>query len=164
MALKSLNQLRYVREALVSVRLLWLRKIRGIRIGRRVSLSFSATLLPARRGSIVIGEETLIAFKTILYTWDPVAQEDRPIHIGRHCFIGGGSVITPGTTIEDGCIIAGGSVVFGRVASRTIVGGNPAGIIRENISVMSKGRLPGSDEKTDLLYYGGKPPKRRRRS
>lgn len=164
MPLKSLNQFRYVREALVNVRLLWLRKVRGIKIPRGVSVSFPPSLLPASRGSIKIGEESLIAFKVILYTWDPVAQADRPIRIGRNCFIGGGSVITPGTTIEDGCIVAGGSVVFGHVPARTIVGGNPATTIRQNIEVMSKGRLPGSDEKTDLLYYGGKPPKRRRRN
>jgi len=148
----------------VSLRLLWLRRVAGIRVGRNVSISFSSTLIAARRGSIQIGDDSLIAFKTLLYTWDPIEQRDRAIRIGRHCFIGGGSVITPGVTIGDGCIIAGGSVVFDDVPPRTIVGGNPAVIIRRDIEVMSKGRLPGSDEKTDLLYYGGKPPKRRRRA
>lgn len=154
MALKSLNQLRYLREALVALRRWWLRIVVGVSIGRRVSISFSAKLRPGRRGSIVIGSETLIAFKTLLYTTDFATGEVRPIKIGDRCFIGGGSTILPGVSIGDECIIGGGSVVFEDVPPRTIVGGNPAQILRDEIEVGPMGRMKGAHENTQRLYHG----------
>lgn len=154
MALKSLNQLRYLREALIACRRWWIRNVVGVRLGRRVSISFSAKLRPGRRNSIVIGSETLIAFKTLLYTTDFATGEVRPIRIGNRCFIGGGSIILPGVSIGDECIIGGGSVVFEDVPPRTIVGGNPSQVLRKEIEVGPMGRLKGAHENTQRMYHG----------
>ncbi|HEX3886101.1 MAG TPA: acyltransferase [Phenylobacterium sp.] len=154
MALKSLNQLRFVRTAIIACRNQWLQLRYGVSLGSRVSVSLSARFAPGRRGDIVVGNETLIAFKTFLYTRVPSTGECRPIRIGNRCFVGGGSVILPGVTIGDESIVGGGSVVFEDVPPRCIVGGNPARVLRRNIEVGPWGRLKGADENTDKMYYG----------
>lgn len=51
--------------------------------------------------------------------------------VGHDVWIGYGSLIMPGVTIGSGAIIAAGSVVTRDVAPYTIVGGNPANLIRQ---------------------------------
>ena len=48
------------------------------------------------------------------------------VHIGNNVFIGYGSVILPETFIGDNVIIGAGSIVRGKVASNSVVVGNPA--------------------------------------
>ena len=47
----------------------------------------------------------------------------------------------PGVTIGDQVIVGAGSVVTKDVPSGSIVGGNPAKIIRSNIQTIAYGRL-----------------------
>lgn len=51
------------------------------------------------------------------------------IKVGNNCFLGYRSVIMPGVTIGDDCIIAAGAVVTKDVPPGTVVGGVPAHII-----------------------------------
>ena len=51
--------------------------------------------------------------------------------VGHDVWIGHGAVIMPGVTIGSGAIIAAGAVVTRDVAPYTIVGGNPAQVIRQ---------------------------------
>jgi len=152
MALKSLNQLRVIREALVRVRAWWLRAVIGLDSDDTLRASMSSRLRPGRRGSISIGPETLVAFKTLIYTRDPVSGADRPVRIGARCFIGGGSMILPGVTIGDECIVGAGAVVFDDLPARSIVGGNPARVIRSDVSVGPYGRLEGADDNSRRLW------------
>lgn len=52
------------------------------------------------------------------------------VEIGQNCWIGAHSIICPGVKIEDGAIVAMGSVVTKSVPKYAIVGGNPAKIIK----------------------------------
>lgn len=52
------------------------------------------------------------------------------VFIGQNCWIGAKSIICPGVKIEDGAIVAMGSVVTKSVPKCAIVGGNPAKIIK----------------------------------
>lgn len=131
----------------------WLLGLRGIDIDPSASISLSSRMIPGRRGAITVGPESLVAFKTLLLTRDLPTGEIRPIHIGRRCFIGGGSIIMPGVTIGDESIVAAGAVVFDDVPSRTIVGGNPAKVIRREIVVGRFARLEGADENQQRLYH-----------
>lgn len=65
---------------------------------------------------------------------------------GGHCFIGGESLILPGITIGDNCVIGAGSVVTKDVPPRSIVAGNPAKVIRSDIEVGPYGRFIEADE------------------
>ena len=99
-----------------------------------------------------MGPETLIAFKSLIYTRDPLTGEDRPVSIGARCFIGGGSTILPGVTIGDDCIVGAGAVVFQDAPPRSIIGGNPARIVRRDIEVAGYGRLAGADDNSRRLW------------
>ncbi len=50
--------------------------------------------------------------------------------IGKHCFIGYGSVIQPGAILADNVIVGALSVVTGHIPSGSIVVGSPAKIIK----------------------------------
>lgn len=152
MALRSLNSLNALRELITGSRRLWFRLRYGVTFGRDVSVSMSCRLRPGARGSITVGDATLIAFKTLIYTRDPLTGEDRPIRIGRNCFIGGGSTILPGVTIGDGSIVGGGGVVFEDVPPRSIVGGNPARVLRTEIQAGRRGRLEGADDNSRRMW------------
>ncbi len=58
----------------------------------------------------------------------------KPIKIGNHVWIGSNVTILKGVTIGDNVIIGSGSVVTKSVASNTLIGGNPATIIRTEIN------------------------------
>lgn len=57
----------------------------------------------------------------------------RPVKIGDRCWIGCNSIILKGVTLGEGAVVAAGSVVTKDVPPRTLVGGNPARVLRENI-------------------------------
>jgi maltose O-acetyltransferase len=148
--LKSLNQLWPLRELLVKLRTAWLKLVVGINANWGVRSSLSSRFAPGARGSITIGAETLIAFKTLVFTIDPITGQDKPVLIGARCFIGGGSMILPGVTIGDECIVGGGAVVFEDVPNRSMVVGNPARILRHDILVGRYGRLIATDEERHI--------------
>lgn len=57
----------------------------------------------------------------------------RPVRIGTNVWIGTG-VIVNGATIGDGAVVGAGSVVVSDVPSKVLVAGNPARVIREDVS------------------------------
>ncbi len=61
--------------------------------------------------------------------------------VGHDVWIGTGAMILPGARIGNGAIIAAGAVVAGTVADYTIVGGNPARVIRPRISDRDADRM-----------------------
>lgn len=152
MAVGSLNKLRKLRLFLTGSRRRWLQWTTGVQIDETASISLTSRMLPGQPGGVIIGAESLIAFKTLLDARDPVTGEVRPIHVGKRCFIGGGSMILPGVTIGDESIVAAGAVVFDDVPPRSIVAGNPARVVRSDIKVGKFGRLEGADDNTRRMY------------
>jgi len=54
----------------------------------------------------------------------------KPIAIGRNVWIAAGATIIGGVTIGENSVVAAASVVTRDVPSNTLVGGNPARVIR----------------------------------
>ncbi len=62
-------------------------------------------------------------------------ESENSINIGNKVWIGSGAQIYKGTIIPDGCVIASNSVVRGVFTTEnTLIGGNPAKVIKENIN------------------------------
>ncbi len=62
------------------------------------------------------------------YNWDAIPS--RPIRICRGAWIGARSIILKGVTVGEGAIVGAGSVVTKDVEPYTMVGGNPARLLR----------------------------------
>lgn len=88
---------------------------------------------------ISIGEGTIIAKEVIIRDSDNHELvynnyvKSKPIHIGKHCWIGMRATILKGVTVGDGAVIAAGAVVTKNVASNSLVAGIPAKIVKKNI-------------------------------
>jgi serine acetyltransferase len=152
MPLKTLDQFRKLKEILTRIHKNWLMVRSGVDVPSSVKLSLSARLDARKPNTISVGDETLIAFKTLILTEDSATGRSGSVSIGRHCFIGGGSIISPGVRIGNQCIVGAGSVVFDDVPDRCIVGGNPARILRGDVELGQFGVMPVAHENTLRLW------------
>lgn len=143
--MRSLNQLKNVRKLLLGAKHLYFTKFWKMDIDPTAKFSLTAKFDMTYPAGIHIGPETYIAFGAAILTHDMTRGLYMNTTIGRRCFIGARSMILPGITVGDESIVAAGSVVTKDVPPRTIVAGNPAKVIRENISVVAYGRLQEAD-------------------
>lgn len=88
---------------------------------------------------IYIGENTAVAYNvTILTSANPNSEYNKlariytpykkEVHIGKNCWIGANSIILPGVSIGDFCVVAAGSIVTKDLPSGVMAAGNPATI------------------------------------
>lgn len=113
----------------------------GVTAGERTWVG-PQVLLDGSGGGLSIGSYCSISAGVQIYTHDTVRwslsgghaeREVSAVRIGNRCHVGAGSVIAPGSTIGDGCVVGALSFVQGRVASGTVVAGAPArpiGVVR----------------------------------
>lgn len=95
---------------------------------------------------IHVGNNTWILRNAIVLAHDHCRGKNRKgrlydTHIGKNCVIGVNSLILPGVTIGDHCIVAAGSVVTKDTPPHTIVAGNPAKVIRSGVIVSDYGQI-----------------------
>lgn len=110
----------------------------NIHVGNNFFANFDCVILDVCE--VRFGENCMLAPGVHIYTaTHPINPFERikgpeygkPVTIGNNAWIGGGAIINPGVTIGDNVVIASGAVVTKDVPSNTIVGGNPARVIRE---------------------------------
>ena len=65
---------------------------------------------------------------TVMQSIFPI--EKGPVQIGNHCWIGASVIIMPNVILGDFCIVAANSFVNNSFAEYSIIGGNPAKVIR----------------------------------
>jgi acetyltransferase-like isoleucine patch superfamily enzyme len=90
---------------------------------------------------IHIGSDTAVNFDAVVLSHDFVNNKNVDTRIGRMCFIGARSIIYPGVTIGDHCIIAVAAVVTSDIPSNSIAAGNPARVIEKDIVTGPRGML-----------------------
>jgi acetyltransferase-like isoleucine patch superfamily enzyme len=54
-----------------------------------------------------------------------------PVHIGRNCWLGDGSVVLKGVTVGENSVVAARAVVTRDVPPNVVVAGNPAKVVKE---------------------------------
>ncbi len=125
------------------------RKEAAVAIGSNTS--FSASLIDCAE-RVEIGDDTMISWGCVItdhdshsLRWSERSNDVRgtlqgkkdwshvavkPVVIGSKCWIGMHVLILKGVTIGEGAVVAAGAVVTRDVPAWTIVGGNPARVIR----------------------------------
>jgi acetyltransferase-like isoleucine patch superfamily enzyme len=64
-------------------------------------------------------------------TWTTdYAKNSRPVKIGEGCFLGARTIILKGVTLGSGVVVGAGSVVTKSFPSGSLIGGNPAVLLR----------------------------------
>ena len=109
-----------------------------IHFGNNVYCNFNVTMVDDTY--IYVGDNTLLAPNVVLATAahpiDPELrnkglQYNKPIRIGKNCWLGTGVIVLPGITIGDNVVIGAGSVVTKDLPSNVVAVGNPCKIIKE---------------------------------
>lgn len=92
-------------------------------------------------GGIYIGSNTILGNFVSMHSenhnyqhvYTPIRLQGvnrKGIKIGNDCWIGAKVTILDGTDLGDGCIVAAGAVVRGKIPSYSIIGGVPAKLIK----------------------------------
>jgi hypothetical protein len=137
----SLNRFKKLRKLAVGVKRTWLRRVWKLDIDPTVEMSLSARFDLTHPKGIHIGPYTYVAFEARILSHDMTRNIKVHTRIGRNCFIGGRSLILPGVTIGDSCIVGAGSVVTRSVPAHSIVAGNPARLLYSGVTLLSYGRI-----------------------
>jgi len=107
-----------------------------ITVGRNVFVNQNCTFYDL--GGIDIADDVMIGPNVSLITsshpLSPAERRDgtiaKPITIERNVWIAAGAIVIGGVTIGENSVVAAGSVVTKSVPPNTLVGGNPARVIR----------------------------------
>ena len=105
--------------------------------GNVIYANFNLTLVDNTH--IYVGDHTMfgpnVTISTAAHPIDPILREqlyqyNKPVHIGRNCWIGAGAIILAGVTIGDNTIVGAGSVVTKDLPANVIAAGNPCKVIK----------------------------------
>ena len=113
----------------------------GMDIGRDVCISLRARIDFTNPRGIHIGDETYVAFDSIIFAHDMSRALNTDTYVGRNCFSGAQAIVMPGVRVGDNCIVGSGAVVTKDIPSGSIVAGNPAKVIRSGIRTVRWGIL-----------------------
>ncbi|MFC6332082.1 sugar O-acetyltransferase [Paenibacillus septentrionalis] len=106
-------------------------------VGENFYANFDCTILDVCE--VRFGDNCMLGPSVQIYTaTHPLHPTERnsgkeyakPITIGNNVWIGGNATINPGVTIGDNAVIASGAVVTKDVLANTVVGGNPAKVLK----------------------------------
>lgn len=132
---------------------IFLRKYYGMAIGSNTCISRRAILdKNVNPKGIHIGDNTWVLAEALILAHDYCQGANGKgkifdTYIGKNCVIGTRSMILPGISVGNNCLIAAGSVVTKNVPDGCLVAGNPARIIRRGCiisdacQVVDKGEL-----------------------
>jgi len=101
----------------------------SVRIGRRSSIGDRTQIHACH--SVTIGDRVLISWDVTILENNYHSNSRGPVVIENDVWIGCHAIILSGVTIGRGAVVGAGSVVTKSVPPNTIVGGNPARVLRE---------------------------------
>lgn len=117
----------------------WIVPGKNLRLGNDVDLALGVIVTTS--GGVVIGDRAFVGYRTqILSSNHSIPKgygrifgsghKKNKVIVENDVWIGANCIILPGVTIGEGAVVAAGAVVTRTVQPFSIVGGNPAKIIR----------------------------------
>jgi len=132
----------------------------GAKVGKRVVIYPGVWVFPGKKliveddvdlavgvlmttnGGVEIGARTMIGYRTQIISSNHVIPENqgkifgaghsnKKVTIANDVWVGANCIVLPGVSIGEGAIVAAGSIVTKDVEAFTIVGGNPAKVIKK---------------------------------
>ncbi len=109
-----------------------------VHFGNSVYANFGLTLVDDT--AIYVGDHTMFGPNVVLATAahpmtahlrEMAYQKNRPIRIGKNCWLGAGVIVLPGVTIGDNTVVGAGSVVTHDLPSNVVAVGVPCKVVRE---------------------------------
>jgi acetyltransferase-like isoleucine patch superfamily enzyme len=152
---RSLNRLSLLRQCLVRAKWHYFTRVWGMDIDRSVQFSLSTRFDMTYPRGVHVAERTYIAFNAVILSHDRTRGLYLHTRIGPRCFIGGNSMIFPGVQVGEGSIVGAGAIVTSDVPPHSVVAGNPARVIREDVEVGDYGRLLTADATEERLRAEG---------
>ena len=110
---------------------------RFCRFGKGIYANFGLTLVDDTE--ITVGDHTKFGPNVVLATGghplEPELREksyqfNKPIRIGRNCWLGAGVIVLPGVTIGDNTVIGAGSVVTKDIPDNVLALGTPCRVVK----------------------------------
>lgn len=108
-----------------------------VHFGHHVYANFNLTLVDDTH--IYVGDYTMIGpnvtIATASHPLEPDLREqglqyNRPVFIGRNCWIGAGAILLPGVHIGENTVVGAGSVVTKDLPANVVAVGNPCRVLR----------------------------------
>ncbi|TCK04455.1 acyltransferase [Phorcysia thermohydrogeniphila] len=130
----------FIRHQILRLYVKYLR-LRGCQIHHTSKIFLGAKIDLTHPTGIFIGKYTYVAYGAIVLSHDYTRSLRTKTYIGDYCFIGVNSVILPGVRIGNHVIIGAGSVVTKDIPDNSIAVGNPAKVIKKDISTDKYGKL-----------------------
>lgn len=110
----------------------WLHRMRGVAIGKNVSIGTGAQIETAYPSLVSIADNVSIGMRVLVIahlrdaTAEPRANHQHTVQIEQDAYIGPGVIILPNVIIGQGAVVSAGSVVSRSIPAHTLVRGNPA--------------------------------------
>lgn len=119
--------------------MIFLGRGKTLKIGRS---TFTSNIKILAHDDITIGDNCIFGWECQIFSGDghPIYQEesiinkDVPVVIEDNVWVGSRALILKGVRVGKGSIVAAGAVVTKNVPPNCIVAGNPAKVVKENIS------------------------------
>lgn len=109
-----------------------------VHFGNHVYANYNLTMVDDTH--IYVGDYTMfgpnVTVASAAHPIDPKLREElyqynKPVHIGRNCWLGAGVIVVPGVTIGDNTVIGAGSVVTKDIPANVVAVGNPCRVLRQ---------------------------------
>lgn len=129
----------------------YLRKVKGIDLGRNCQISWRATIDRAHPKGVHIGNNSRVMLGALIIAHDYSTGNKMwcDTRIGHHCVIGGRAIILPGVSLGNHVFVAAGAVVTKSIPDHCLVAGNPAHIIKTGIVISDKTQIIDGGQRVD---------------